>query len=181
MTQEDQDRFPPLSITLRNGAAATIRALQPGDGSALGDFFEAVPRRDVRFYCPYPLTREQAGKNAAAAGSPCEVVLVLDQAGNGIGGYAWFRWQAGAERSTFGICIRPGLQGCGAGKALMTRLLEIARQVGPPVMGLTVQKANGRAVELYQKTGFCIIRDQVRGAFAEFPAEPEYFMERRAR
>ncbi|MDF1514754.1 MAG: hypothetical protein P1S60_13175 [Anaerolineae bacterium] len=45
---------------------------------------------------------------------------------------------------------------------------------------MTVQKANprARAVALYRKTGFQIIREQMRGQMEEFPPEPEYYMER---
>jgi ribosomal protein S18 acetylase RimI-like enzyme len=85
--------------------------------------------------------------------------------------------------SHFGLCIRRGLQASGAGNALMTRLLEVAKEIGPPVMGLTVQKANARAVALYTKMGFRVVREQMRGPMAVdgFPPEPEYYMERRTR
>jgi ribosomal protein S18 acetylase RimI-like enzyme len=53
------------------------------------------------------------------------------------------------------------------------RLLEAARIHGPPVMSLTVQKANKRAVALYRKTGFRIVREQQRAT----DGEPEYCME----
>jgi ribosomal protein S18 acetylase RimI-like enzyme len=180
MLAADCARFPSVTTVLKNGASATVRPLAEEDADALGDFYEAIPREDCRFYCPYPLTREQDKKNAARASSPTEVVLVVEVAGT-IGGYAWYRWKEGAAASTFGICVRRSLQGTGAGKALMNRLLEIAREVGPPVMNLTVQKANPHAVELYQKMDFVIVREQMRGAAPEFPSEPEYLMQLRVR
>ena len=48
-------------------------------------------------------------------------------------------------------------------------------------MSLTVQKANPRAVALYQKMGFEIVREQMRNQVEEFPPEPEYYMERKVR
>ena len=65
----------------------------------------------------------------------------------------------------------------------MTRLAEIARHIGPPVMHLTVQKANARAFALYGKMGFRVIREQTRRATPErgWPEEPEYAMERAVR
>lgn len=179
MTPADQERFPAVAVTLKNGRPATLRALQESDAEALGDFYEAVPQADVRFYCPHALDREHARANAAKALSPTEVVLVLVPESGGIGGYAWYRWQAGAERSTFGICIRPEQQGSGAGRALMQRLIAIAESVGPRIMCLTVQKANARAVTLYQALGFKIVHEQMRGpSLNGFPPEPEYAMER---
>jgi ribosomal protein S18 acetylase RimI-like enzyme len=182
MTIADQDRFPPLTVTLKDGRQATLRALQETDAEALEEFYAGVPLADLRFYCPHPLDREQAQANAARALSPCEVVLVLVPEGGGIGGYAWYRWPAGGERSTFGICIRRDHQNRGAGRALMQRLLSIAASVGPRVMCLTVQQANVRAAALYQSLGFRIVREQMRCPQHHygFPPEPEYYMERTA-
>lgn len=176
MTPQDCQRYPPVPVTLKKGQSAVIRPLDPGDAEDLAAFYAAIPRPDIRFYNPHPLTREMALKNAAAAFSPCEAVLVL-AVETGIGGYAWYRWTQGAPASGFGICIRSDFKGSGAGRALMTRLLEIARTVGPPVMRLTVQKANSRAFALYSSMGFQVVREQMVGARAEFEAEPEYVME----
>ena len=109
-----------------------------------------------------------------------------------IGGYAWYRWNddaapadaqtpARAEKSVFGICVRTDHQGRGAGRALLTRLSEIAKTVGPSVMSLTVQKANERAFGLYRKFGFEVVREQMlaRDPDGGFDSEPEYYMERR--
>jgi ribosomal protein S18 acetylase RimI-like enzyme len=59
----------------------------------------------------------------------------------------------------------------------MERLMKIAHDIGPNIMSLTVQKSNARAVILYQKMGFQIIREQLRGG----DNEPEYYMERTVR
>ena len=55
----------------------------------------------------------------------------------------------------------------------MDNLIEFAKLYGPPIMSLTVQKANSGAVKLYQKKGFMIIREQIR----ERDGEPELYME----
>ncbi|HOS44150.1 MAG TPA: GNAT family N-acetyltransferase, partial [Armatimonadota bacterium] len=137
MTPEQLAHYPAITVTLTHGAAGVIRPLAPEDAEALAAFYAAVPREDLRFYCPHPLDRAHALRNAANAYRPTEVVLVLET-GGGIGGYAWYRWRAGDEKSGFGICIGRACQGRGAGRLLMTRLLEIAKTIGPPVMGLTV-------------------------------------------
>lgn len=188
MTPDDQSRFPAIPVTLRSGVAAVVRPLRLDDGAALGDFYEAVPCEDFRFYCPHELTRARALENAAAALSPHQVVLVLD-VGGAIGGYAWYRWAGptpqnpAPESSTFGICIARPYQNAGAGRLIMRRLLAIAPHVGPPVMALTVQLANPRAVALYQSMGFAVVRQQTRVANSNWgiPSEPEYVMQQRVR
>ena len=175
MTPADQQRFPPLAIPLRNGPPAVIRPLAEADGAALADFYAGIPAADAFFYGPHPLTREFALRNAAQAGSATEVVLVLEIPDGGIGGYAWYRWQATGEAcSLVGICLARACQGAGAGQQLLARLNVIARTVGPPVMRLTVQQSNPKAIELYRKLGFQIIREQLR----KDDGEPEYCMER---
>ena len=178
MREEDQSRFPPVLHVLKNGHRVTIRPLALKDGPALADFYQSVPAADVRFYCPHLLTREKAMENAAAALSPLQVVLVVEAADSRIAGYAWYRWESEhSSTSSFGICIRHSFQGLGAGRALMCRLLEIARVIGPPVMGLTVQKANPKAFALYRSMGFLAVREQLRAT----DNEPEYYMQLKVR
>jgi ribosomal protein S18 acetylase RimI-like enzyme len=176
MKLDDQRKFPPQAVTLRDGAKAVVRPLTEADGGALADFYEGIPAEDGYFYQPHPLTRENALNNASRASSPTEVVLVLETPAGGIGGYAWYRWGEGSALSCFGICVARAFQGTGAGQQLMVRLQEIARTVGPEVMMLTVQKKNPKAVQLYTKMGFQIVREQIRA-----DGEPEYYMERRVR
>jgi ribosomal protein S18 acetylase RimI-like enzyme len=183
MCPEDIERFPAIATRLKDDTEVTVRPLSPDDGEALAEFYAGVPREDIRFYCPHSLDREHALANAAKAHSPVEVVLVLETPDREIGGYAWYRWKdETGERSGFGICIARRCQGQGAGNALMTRLLEIAQEIGPAAMGLTVQLANARAVALYRQMGFQVVREQIRGPHLfGFDPEPEYYMERRVR
>ncbi len=182
MLPEYQARFKENFVTLRNGVKVNVRPMSKNDADALGEFYESVPRQDFRFYCPYKLDRPTAAEHAALADSPIWVVLVIETPEKKIAGYAWYRMNKPEDKeSVFGICIRPGWQDTGSGRAVMTRLLEVAREVGPPMMNLTVQLANPRAVALYQKMGFVIKREQMRGQVQEFPPEPEYFMEQPVR
>lgn len=182
MKSEVQKQFLPLQVTLKNGATATLRPLMLNDGEAMAEFYTTIPRHNIRFYSPYTLDREHALANAAKADSEEEVVLLLEDINKQIVGYAWYRWEeAQSPNSLFGICIRPDYQEQGAGTLLMKRLLEIAKSVGPPVMTLTVQLANVRAVALYTKMGFTIVREQMchRDSAMEFEDEAEYYMEQR--
>lgn len=171
-----------VAIKLKQGSQARIRLLAPDDGERLADFYSRIPPEDNHYYCPHPLDREHALRNAAASEEPGFVCLVLipdataksKKNDEEIAGYAWYRWPSGAVKSSFGICIRRDYQGAGAGRILITKLLELARLIGPPVMSLTAQKANSGAVRLYQKMGFTVQREQQRGG----DGEPEYYMEK---
>jgi len=179
MLPADHARFPGVAIVLKNGQTVHLRPLTTADGEALADCYADIPPEHIRFYCPYPLDREHALRNASRADSPTEVVLVAETADRRIAGYAWYRWSDGAPASSFGICLRPAYQGQRLGRALMTRLLAIAREVGPRVMSLTVQLANTRAVKLYTSMGFTVVREQTRqpDPARGFAEEPEYYME----
>ena len=183
MDPDAQQRFPPLHVQLRgNKGTVCIRPLRTDDAERLGDFYESVPRKDFRFYAPHVLDREHAEANAAKADSPLEVVLVAETPQATIAGYAWYRWrQPDAPSSGFGICVRVTHQDSGLGRALMERLATVAREIGPPVMHLTVQLANPRAVNLYQKMGFRVVKEGERRASHGFASEPEYHMERATR
>ncbi len=174
----DQRRFPPVTATLKDSRRVTLRLLSPNDRKALGDLYATLPRATWRFYCPPRLTREDADRTAAQATSPTFVCVVAENDIGEIIGYNWYRWKAAeSPTSVFGICLREDARGLGLGRALMMRLLEMAREVGPPIVSLTVQLANPRAVALYRSMGFHIVREQVRDRIADFPPEPEYYME----
>jgi ribosomal protein S18 acetylase RimI-like enzyme len=183
MQLDAQRNFPPAETTLKDGRMVILRLIASDDGEALGDFYDSLPRATWRFYCPPRLTRADAEVKAALASSPTEVCLVSEDPESGeIAGYAWYRWKDATSRtSVFGICLREGYRGAGLGQALMARLLKIAESVGPPAMELTVQLSNPRAVALYTKMGFEIVTEQMRPRVGDFPAEPEYLMERPVR
>ncbi|MBN2451350.1 MAG: GNAT family N-acetyltransferase [Lentisphaeria bacterium] len=182
MTPAERDQYPEREVALKNGRRGRLRFLRQDDGDRLGDLYEGLPEEAGRFYWPHPLDREHARGNAARADSPTEVVLVLELEDGSLGGYAWYRWRGNEARASgFGICVAGPCQGCGAGRVLMERLLEVAGRVGPPVMSLTCQHANARAVELYLKLGFRVIREGIVKGRRQWPAEPQYWMERRRR
>ena len=181
MDPEQAAKVQPVTVDLKHGKRAVIQPLRQSDSEALATFYARVPLRDKRFYYPHPLDREQALKKAASAGSPFFVCLTMFVAGE-IVGYAWYTWEsAESEASGFGICVLPEFQEVGAGTCLMRRLLELAECIGPPRMHLTVQKANTRALRLYHRMGFRVVREGVRQALLGFPEEPQYWMVRDTR
>lgn len=171
-----------MPVVLKNGRRAFVRPLRNTDGEALAEMYSAITWGEFRFFCPYPLGRATALRNATErADSDQWFIVVIEGEDGKIGGEAWVRRvPADATQGTFGICIRDVYQNIGTGAALMKRLFEIVKHTGMPTVDLTVQLANHRAVALYQKMGFKIVREQIRPAAAVygFEAEPEYFMER---
>ena len=183
MRPEDQPRYAPVTASLKDGREVVLRLLSLDDAEALGDFYDSMDRATWRFYCPPRLTRQDAAWRTRWASSPTFVCVVAEDEETGrIVGYNWYQWKDEESReSVFGICVRAAYRGAGLGRALMARLLEIGREIGPGIMSLTVQLGNPRAVALYQKMGFHIVREQMRPRVADFPAEPEYYMEQSMR
>jgi ribosomal protein S18 acetylase RimI-like enzyme/cation transport regulator ChaC len=182
MNPDDRHLVEPRRLTLRDGREVTIRLLETTDAESVVDLYLSIPDDDGIYYClpPSQRTRERALQRVAAADSPYEVCLVLVDDAGMIHGEAWYGWSAEqTAQSLFGIYIRRTMQGVGAGRILMTRLMEVGDLYGPPVMTLTVQTENERAWKLYQRMGFIIQRQQMRDAREDSPAMPEFYMTRK--
>lgn len=181
MTPELAAKFPSLAVTLKNNVRAHVRPLRADDGDALAEMYSAITWGEFRFFCPYPLGRATALKHASEANDAERITVVAEGDDKRIGGYAWVqRVPATAPQGTFGICVRGQYQGIGTGAALMARLFEITKGAGMSKIDLTVQLGNPRAVALYKKMGFQVVREQMRGSSPAYGlvAEPEYYMER---
>ncbi len=181
MKNEDRPFAPSRRVTLRGGREITIRLIEASDLPQMVAFYRDVPVKDGIYYRGSPASLADGAPQwvPQAAANPCMVCLVLAADDGSIHGEAWYQWKdAKSEMSTFGICIRPTMQGQGAGRLIMSRLLEIGDAYGPPRMNLTVQKENTRAWKLYTSLGFRPIYDQMRPARADCPPLPEFYMER---
>lgn len=66
------------------------------------------------------------------------------------------------HRATMGIALYQKYTGMGIGRAMITKLLQIARERGYEQMELEVVKDNKRAVHLYESLGF-----QIYGIFPD--------------
>jgi ribosomal protein S18 acetylase RimI-like enzyme len=170
--------FDPQRVQVKDGRTVTIRPLSTKDGKLLGDFYTSIPREDQFFYDPHPLTRGAARRLAARADSRL-VVQILAQAEDGsVGGYCFNGFDApDSPVSRMGICVRRDFQGQGLGGALLDYLLRITERIGPPVMSLTVKKANSAATALYLRRGFRIVHEGT----SHRDGEPQYYMERKVR
>lgn len=181
MNAEDRSLCPPQQAQLRDGRTITVRLLETSDLPSMVDFYRDVPTKDSIYYRATSTklveTAEPWVKHAADG--PCMVCLVLVDDDGKVHGEAWYEWKPDNEQmSTFGICIRRTMQGQGAGRLIMSRLMEIADIYGPPLMNLTVQKENERAWKLYTSMGFKRLREQMREPREDAPEMPEFYMER---
>ena len=101
MLKKDQDRFPDTTVMLKDGRRVTLRFLAVEDADAFGDFYVSIERDAYRFYCPHPLTRENARIRTDAALSPTVVGIVAVNTEQHIVAYASFQWNASDKPQYF--------------------------------------------------------------------------------
>jgi GNAT superfamily N-acetyltransferase len=181
MIPEDRKFASPRRVTLRDGREVTIRLIETNDLPEMIAFYKDVTVIDGVYYRGSPETLVAGAPKwvPAAADNPYMVCLIIAADDGSIHGEAWYQWrESDKSNSLFGICIRPTMQGQGAGRLIMSRLMEIGDTYGPPRMNLTVQLPNTRAWKLYTSLGFRPIYEQMRPARADAPEMPEFYMER---
>lgn len=111
---------------------------------------EDVPRIDALETASYEFPWS-AGvfSDCLKAGYPCWVLST----GRTIAGYGVLSMGAG-EAHLLNLCIAADFRGCGLGRHLLGRLVEIARWNGAGRIFLEVRPSNPWAIALYQSAGF---------------------------
>jgi ribosomal-protein-alanine N-acetyltransferase len=61
------------------------------------------------------------------------------------------------ERDICNVATSPRFRGMGVGKALVSALIESAKESGASVIMLEVRKSNAAAIALYEKAGFTLV------------------------
>lgn len=140
----------------RGATPPVIRRLAPGDTNALLAFYNqlsAAAKRTFRPIGPVALPEVCAGivaDNINGAGTKYDLVAVAD--GRIIG---WsFLWKLDTDEPVFGLAVADAYHGQGLGTALMTRVMQAARELRLPTVYLTVVTDNTVAWRLYEKQGF---------------------------
>ena len=79
-----------------------------------------------------------------------------------------------AEFHLASLAVRRGLRGRGLGTALLSRVIEGARERGAKVVTLEVRMSNAPAISLYEKAGFG--RIAIREGYYSHPSEDALVM-----
>lgn len=124
---------------------------------ALGNFFEELAGTDyVKYYHPFPLTREAARKLCGTPTLDHHYILVdVSKPTDEIVGHGMLRgWNEGYDIPSLGIVIHPNLSGLGVGKMFVQFLHIMAWLQGCQYVRLTVPKQHVGAVKLYERLGY---------------------------
>ncbi|GGI07594.1 GNAT family N-acetyltransferase [Egicoccus halophilus] len=93
-----------------------------------------------------------------------EDLLVAEDADGRLGGLHWLKRRSATQGEVYNLAVAPHAQGAGLGPALLTAGLAHLRGIGQDEVLLWVDRANDRAVRLYERNGFATRWDDV--AFA---------------
>ncbi|MEV1175759.1 GNAT family N-acetyltransferase [Nonomuraea sp. NPDC049784] len=151
------------SLTVRDAGeyrAFRLQALRDAPTAFTSSFEEDVAK---------PLSATE--QRLAAAGRPHDAVIGAYLAGSlvGIAGLAVpERAQERHKGTLFGMAVAPHATGRGLGRALVTRVLELAAAVdGLVQVGLTVSEGNVPAERLYRSCGFEVWGREPRAIIVE--------------
>lgn len=86
---------------------------------------------------------------------------------HGISGHAVLSLMAAGECHILNLCVAPALQGRGLGRALLSHLLDLARERGVRTALLEVRPSNTAALALYASVGF----NEIGSRKAYYPAK----------
>ncbi|MBR5224128.1 MAG: GNAT family N-acetyltransferase [Clostridia bacterium] len=148
-------------ITLANGESILLRSLETKDAGAAIFCFRKVAG-ETQFLlretdeCGITIAQEEE-TIARKLESPREMLLgafvgeaLVGMAGlNAVGQLSRVRHRAGV-----GVSLEKAYWGKGIGKAMMTALIDAARQAGYEQLELDVVDKNERAIALYERLGF---------------------------
>ncbi|MBI5092276.1 MAG: GNAT family N-acetyltransferase [Candidatus Hydrogenedentes bacterium] len=139
-----------------------VRVLAHDDAARLSRFYQALPEQSRYFFEPYADVSVDAMNEVvrrALSGFDFSSVA-LDEAGGIIGHF--FFMDVASEVPHLGIGLREDAQGTGLGGVFLAYLIAVGRRVlRKNAIGLTVMKTNARALRLYQRHGFQIVREDV--------------------
>lgn len=133
-----------------------LRRIQPGDGSALVEFYNGLSARSKRTFRPLGSTTNLEACEAIVQENRPEIDRKFDLVavrGTQIVGWG-FLWNLESEKPSFGLGIADEVQGKGLGSTLMDHVMKAARERGLRKVFLTVVKDNEVAWKMYEKRGF---------------------------
>jgi len=139
-----------------------VRTARIEDAERLSAFYASLSDRSRYFFEPYQDTSIENLRNVITRGLDGIDIhfLALDPAQT-VFAHAFFM-DIAKEIPHLGIGLREEYQNVGMGGVLLMYLIAVGRYVlKKRAIGLTVNKENVRAVHLYTKMGFQIVRDDI--------------------
>jgi acetyltransferase len=146
---------------LRDGTVLRMRPLRPEDEPVLVDLAAHMSREDLRlrFFTTVPGLTHTVAARLSQLDYDRELGLLAERDGVALGMAHFFADpdKLGAE---YAVAVRSDWQGRGVGFALMTRLIEIARQRGIGELTGEVLRENKPMLQMCQELGFGISPNQ---------------------
>lgn len=149
-----------------------VRALGPDDAPLLAAFFRGLSERSRGWFRPHTYTREGAARVVEQAGAPNALYFLVLH--GEVPAAEGFLTNLQSDRPTLGIAVGDAYQDAGIGRLLMRFLVDVARRLGRRGVRLTVDDDNPRAIHVYERLGFKLVRVMREMAvdFPEGPGEP---------
>jgi acetyltransferase len=142
---------------LRDGTVLRMRPLRPEDEPMLVDFAAHMSREDLRlrFFTTVPGLTHTVAARLSQLDYDRELGLVAERDGVALG-VAHFFADPDKLRAEYAVAVRSDWKGRGVGFALMTRLIEIARQCGIGELTGEVLLENEPMLQMCRELGFGI-------------------------
>lgn len=151
----------PETVSLKNGKTAVLRSAEPGDAAAMIDYLKAAAG-ETPFLLRYPdevvLTEEDERRFLQGRLNDPSGILLNAWMDGALAANCALMSKGGQRklrhRADVSIALRKAYWGLGLGKALLTRVLTLAKELGYEQVELEVISGNDRALGLYQRMGF---------------------------
>ena len=151
----------PETVPLKNGKTAVFRVAEPGDALEMIAYLKDTAG-ETPFLLRYPdeVNFPEEGKRSLLQSrlDDPSVVMLNAWVGGKLAGNCTLTPKGARRkllhRADVSIALRKAYWGFGLGKALLTRVLTLAKELGYEQVELEVIGGNDRALGLYQRMGF---------------------------
>ncbi|MCU0850651.1 MAG: GNAT family N-acetyltransferase [Candidatus Thermoplasmatota archaeon] len=134
-----------------------FRTITKNDIDDLYEFLIALSTDAKTFFHPHKFDKKTL-KQIYSSTKDHYFVLIKEKK---IIGYSMLRL-LGYNTPSFGVCIRNGYEHRGYGQLILDQTIQKAKQLGYQEVILTIDKENIRALNLYQKNGFEVIKSNLK-------------------
>lgn len=146
----------PKTVTLKDGSEVVLRPLQSSDEPALHEFFLAVPEQE-RMFIKYRVTDRAVIRNWCQNIDYGRNFPLLAFAGNRVVGDATLHQQLGGWKRHVGrvsVLVHPRFRGRGLARALVSEIVEVARNLGLEKVEAEFIGEQEAAMKLFAMLGF---------------------------